>query len=130
MVFLVFAIFSLHKNSSLRTMFLMKKIIYPPVILFLLVFAGYFMVSYLLPLRIPPLPSSTVFLDTDGQELGEVTHSGSVRHQEITYEEIPDFYKKSLVALEDKTFWTNNGISLSGLMRSMIHNIQSGKVVE
>ncbi len=86
--------------------------------------------AYLLPLNIPTLPSSTIFLDTKGKEMGEIIYSGSIRHREIASNEIPDFYKKSLVALEDKTFWENDGVNFSSLVRSTLHNIQAGKVVE
>jgi membrane peptidoglycan carboxypeptidase len=81
-------------------------------IIFLFLIGGYYFVLFLLPLSLPPIPSSTVFLDDKGQEIGEVIYSGSIRHRDMTSEEIPDFYKKSLVALEDKTFYQNNGISL------------------
>jgi len=108
----------------------MKKIIYPPVILFSLLIIGYFFVAYFLPLQLPELPSSTVFLDNKGQEMGEAIYSWSIRHRTITSEEIPDFYKKSLVTLEDRTFYTNNGISLRGIVRSTLHNIEALRVVE
>jgi len=91
---------------------------------------GYIFVIFFLRLEIPVLPFSAVFLDTNGQEIGELIHSGSIRHREITAEEIPEFYKKSLVALEDRSFWTNNGVSLAGIIRSTIRNMEAGKVVE
>ncbi|MDD5376744.1 MAG: transglycosylase domain-containing protein [Candidatus Gracilibacteria bacterium] len=108
----------------------MKKIFSSLIIFSLFLISGYFSIVFFLPLDIPPLPSSTIFLDSKGQEIGEVIYSGSIRHRKTTSEEIPDFYKKSLIALEDTTFWTNNGISLRGIVRSTLHNIRAGKVVE
>ncbi len=108
----------------------MKKIIYVTLALFVLLFIGYFWVLFFLPLSIPPLPSSTIFLDKNWQEMGEIIYSGSIRHRDTAFAEIPDFYKKSLITLEDRTFWTNNGISVGGIVRSTLHNIQAGKVVE
>lgn len=90
----------------------MRKIVYSLITLFFLAFCGYFSIVFLLPLNLPALPSSTVLLDHKGIPIGEIISPGSIRHREITSEEIPDFYKRSLVALEDKTFWTNNGVSL------------------
>ena len=108
----------------------MKKYLSIPIVWALLLVISYFFLVFFLPLSLPVLPSSTIFHDKQGQEMGEVIYSGSVRHREITSEEIPDFYKKALVTLEDKTFWTNNGISFRGVIRSTLHNIQAGKVVE
>lgn len=73
---------------------------------------GYCFVLFFLPLSLPLMPSSTVFQDKNREIIGEIIYSGSIRHQEIISEEIPDFYKKSLIALEDATFWTNNGVDI------------------
>lgn len=89
----------------------MKKYLTIPVIILLFILSGYCFVIFLLPLHISPLLSSTIFLDNKNQEIGELIYLGSIRHQEIQSEEIPDFYKKSLVYLEDRSFWENNGIS-------------------
>ena len=91
---------------------LMKKILSIILALFILSGIGYFYVLLLLPFSLPALPSSTVFLDKNGHELGEVIYSGSIRHQDASSDDIPPFYKQSLVTLEDQTFWTNNGISI------------------
>ena len=130
MGFSIFAIFSLHKNSSLHILIHMKKMIYSILGILGLFSIGYFLILFSLPLSLPRLPSSTIFQDTKGQFLGEVIYSGSVRHEDIAFEEIPDFYKKSLVTLEDRTFWTNNGVSFRGIVRSAVHNIEALSIVE
>jgi len=108
----------------------MKKIyLFCSLSLFLLIF-GYLYVSFLLPLTLAPPPSSTIILDKNGAELGEIVYSGSVRHREITFEEIPEFYTSTLIHLEDRRFYTNNGIDLSGIVRSLVRNIAAGKTVE
>lgn len=108
----------------------MKKCLYILAITSLLMLGSYYLVVFSLPLNLPSLPSSTLLLDRNGKEIGEVIYSGSIRHREIYTKEIPEFYKKSLVTLEDKTFWTNNGVDFIGLARSMLHNIQAGRIVE
>lgn len=108
----------------------MKKIHVALVIPFVLIALGYLYVLFLLPLRIPSLPSSRIILDTAGEEIGETVYSGSIRHRNITFGEIPEFYRASLIQLEDRSFYANSGIDLRGIVRSTIHNIQAGRVVE
>jgi|GEM_PF-4324668 len=72
----------------------------------------YLFIAFILPFQIPLLPSSTIYLDQGGQEIGEVIYSGSIRHREMVFEEIPEFTIRSLIALEDRTFYNNNGVSL------------------
>lgn len=90
----------------------------------------YLYVGYFLPFSLPDLPFSTVFLDRHGEEIGEKLYSGSLRHRPLQYSEIPPFYVRALIALEDRSFWTNNGISLRGIVRSIVRNISEGKFVE
>ena len=91
---------------------------------------GYFFVAFFLPLSLPDVPESTIYLDIHGNEIGEVVASGSIRHREISFDEIPPFFIEALVMLEDRTFWTNNGISLRGILRSVRNNLDAGKIVE
>ena len=130
MIFSIFAIFSLHKKSCLYIIMYMKIYIRIILIISILLSMGYYYVIFLLPLSLTPLPSSTIFIDVNHQEIGEVIFSGSIRHQDISFEEIPDFYKKSLIALEDRTFYSNNGISLRGVLRSALRNIQAFQIIE
>lgn len=90
----------------------MKKLRLFILVITIIIAGGYLFIAFLLPFQIPALPSSTIFLDKDGQEIGEVIYSGSIRHREITFEGIPEFTTRALIALEDRTFYHNNGISL------------------
>lgn len=40
----------------------------------------------------------------------------------LTYNQMPATIKDAVVAAEDRTFWTNNGIDLRGILRALIHN--------
>jgi membrane peptidoglycan carboxypeptidase len=90
----------------------MKKIIFLTTTIIAIIIAGYLFIVFFLPFQIAPFPSSTIYLDRNNQEIGEVIYSGSIRHREMTFEEIPEFSIQSLIALEDQTFYDNNGISL------------------
>lgn len=43
---------------------------------------------------------------------------------------IPKFLQEAIVATEDQSFWTNWGISLEGIARSLVVDILSGRFVE
>ena len=108
----------------------MKKshIIYASGISFFL--GAYLFVAYFLPLQLPAITSSTVVLDKHDQEIGEIIRDERTRHRDIVFEDIPSFYLSGLIWLEDRNFWANNGLSLRGIARSMVHNFQAGTVVE
>lgn len=90
----------------------MKKRIVLVLLLLSIPVWGYLYMYFLFPLEIPGMLSSTVILDTSNQEIGELVYSGSIRHRPITYPEIPSFYLESLVWLEDRSFYENNGVDL------------------
>ena len=71
------------------------------VFLVVLVFLG---LKYLLPYQVPPLPESAVYLDRNGKEIAEIAYNSEIRHRELDFSEIPDFYKRALVELEDRSF--------------------------
>ncbi len=48
----------------------------------------------------------------------------------VTYDEIPDTFKKAVVAVEDKRFYSHNGIELVSIMRALFTNLRAGEVVE
>ncbi|MDD2486753.1 MAG: transglycosylase domain-containing protein [Candidatus Gracilibacteria bacterium] len=108
----------------------MKKILRTGGYAILLLSASYIYVSYFLNLSLKELPSSNVVYDTNSVEIGEIIHDNKIRHRKISYEEIPEFYKKALIQIEDKSFYDNNGIDLRGLLRSAVNNIKAGKIVE
>ena len=90
----------------------------------------YIFVAYFLPLSLPPLSSSLIIRDAHDEEIGEVLEDASIRHREIGFSDIPDFYQSGLIWLEDRDFWNNNGISFKGIARSILHNIEAGKTLE
>ncbi|MDN5745254.1 MAG: penicillin-binding protein, partial [Nocardioidaceae bacterium] len=44
------------------------------------------------------------------------------RRDSIDYEEMPQYVKDAVVAAEDRTFWTNNGIDPKGILRAAFSN--------
>lgn len=48
----------------------------------------------------------------------------------VTYDEIPDTFKKAVVAVEDKRFYSHRGVELVSIMRALFANARAGEVVE
>lgn len=108
----------------------MKKALKILALFFVILVFGYSVISFFLPLELPVAPESSVLSDTHGVEIGEIVYNWSIRHRHVVYADIPRFYIDALVALEDKTFWSHPGLSARGIVRSVLHNVESGKVVE
>ena len=70
--------------------------------------------------------SNTYLYYRDGEtELGNLSVHN---RQPITYEEMPQYIKDAVIAAEDRTFWTNQGISFVGLGRNAIRLVTGGEV--
>ena len=52
------------------------------------------------------------------------------RHKDIKIENIPEFSKKAIILLEDKSFYTNIWIDFSAIARAFISNIKTWEIVE
>ncbi|MDD2516270.1 MAG: transglycosylase domain-containing protein [Candidatus Gracilibacteria bacterium] len=108
----------------------MKKNIKIIITAFIILAGIYLINAFLLPLKLNEIPYSTIIFDSNSIEIGELVYENKIRHRELVFDEIPEFYRNSIIAIEDKSFYYNNGISLEGLARSTINNIKSRKIVE
>ncbi len=50
---------------------------------------------------------------------------GATNRQDLTYAQIPQQLQNAVVAAEDKNFWTEGGISPTGILRAAIHDVTS-----
>lgn len=66
----------------------------------------------------------SVFVDSDGQELSGTNADGSTIY--LNYEEIPEHVVSAFIAIEDSSFWTNPGISYSGIIRAAMGYVGIG----
>jgi len=80
--------------------------------------------------NIDNLPTSSIIYDKHWIEIWEIPFQDKYRHREFSYQEIPEFYKKSIIAIEDKSFDYNLWISVSWLVRSFSNNIKAWKTIE
>jgi membrane peptidoglycan carboxypeptidase len=51
---------------------------------------------------------------------------GTTNRQDLTYQQIPKQLQNAVIAAEDKNFWTEGGISPTGILRAAIHDVTSG----
>ncbi len=69
----------------------------------------------------------TQFYSHDGEVIKTFTAYTSTK---ISIDEVPDDFKKALIATEDKNFYTHHGYDLTGLARSTVQNVIAGHVVQ
>ncbi len=68
-------------------------------------------------------PATTTVLYSDGSVLAKL---GEVTRYELPYDEISEPVKQSIVASEDQTFWTNEGVDLGSVVRAAWNNFTGG----
>lgn len=69
----------------------------------------------------------TKYYDRNGKLLWEDKGTGDYRLV-VESGDISDYMKKATIAIEDKDFYKHGGISVSGIMRSVINNASGGDV--
>ncbi len=69
-----------------------------------------------------PLPRSSKVVDKNGNLLF-ITYNGKINRIPIPFLEIPDHVKKSTIAIEDQNFYQHKGISVKGILRAFINNL-------
>lgn len=84
---------------------------------------------------LPPLDAaqrsvapSTFVYDRDGRLLYEVVDQQAGSYRPVPLEEIPLALRQAIVATEDATFYTNPGVDLRAIARSLWINLTSGEI--
>ena len=70
------------------------------------------------------MSEASVVYDASGNKIGEFKSSNS--RIVANYEDIPDSFKKALLAIEDVDFYKHNGFSVKRLFGAVIANIKAG----
>lgn len=66
--------------------------------------------------------------DRDGEEFYTFYQPKEITY--IPFSSIPQSAQEAVIASEDKTFYTNNGFSITGVARAFITNLFAGRIVE
>ena len=108
-----------------------KRIGFGILTIFLGVFiAGMSVFLYLYNTLAVPAPAdlalaqkTTVYYADGTTEMGTL---GEINRQIIDTTKLPDYVSKAIVASEDRTFYTNNGVDLKGIFRALVNNLRGG----
>jgi membrane peptidoglycan carboxypeptidase len=66
--------------------------------------------------------NTTVYYSDGTTVLGTI---GETNRQDLAYNQIPMMLQNAVVSAEDKSFWTEGGISPTGILRAAIHDVTS-----
>jgi membrane peptidoglycan carboxypeptidase len=74
------------------------------------------------------VPQTTRIYDRHGQLLGvvEAAHPSTP----VTYADIPQVMQNTMIAAEDASFWTNDGIDLVGITRALVQYVSAGGKIQ
>ena len=101
----------------------------------LTIFLGFFIVGmavflYLYNTLSVPAPAdlalaqkTTVYYADGTTEMGSL---GEINRQIVDTTKIPDYVSKAIVASEDRTFYTNSGVDVKGILRALVNNLRGG----
>ena len=71
-------------------------------------------------------PIAFTFLDASGNVAG---HRGAIVGERLKLNEMPPYLPAAFIAMEDRSFYENQGIDIRGLLRAMWMNMRAGHVV-
>src|SRR5258708_291294 len=53
---------------------------------------------------------------------------GSTNREDVTLHVVPKILRNAVIAVEDKTFWHNDGVDLNAVVRAALKNATSGEI--
>jgi penicillin-binding protein 1A len=71
-------------------------------------------------------PVAFTFLDATGDVVG---HRGAIVGERLGLNEMPSYLPAAFIAMEDRSFYTNEGFDLRGLIRATFENLRARHVV-
>ena len=71
------------------------------------------------------LSQRTTVYDAAGVQIGTL---GTENRHSVTYEKIPRSVIDAVVAIEDQSFWDNNGVDIGGVFRAFVENATAGEI--
>jgi penicillin-binding protein 1A len=71
-------------------------------------------------------PIAITFVDAKGDVVG---HRGAIVGERLTLKQMPGYLPAAFIAMEDRSFWSNSGIDVKGLLRATYLNMRARHVV-
>ena len=104
---------------------------------FILILAALYLTPVMLGWFAPPLdpkidlyavnrPVAFTFLDSQGHDAG---HRGAVVGERLTLDQMPKYLPAAFIAMEDRRFYSHNGIDPIGLVRALLLDLRAHKAV-
>src|SRR5919199_2636293 len=81
-----------------------------------------------LPALEEPAATNSIILDDKGRELGKL--QGNERRIYLSEDQIAPVMKHAIIAIEDRRFYTNEGVDLRGIARALWQDIVAKKAVQ
>ncbi len=72
-------------------------------------------------------PIAFTFVDAHGEVVG---HRGAIVGDRLKLDEMPAYLPAAFIAMEDRSFYQNQGIDVRGLVRAMWTNFRAGHIVQ
>src|SRR5579859_6969262 len=79
-------------------------------------------------LETAPVPLSTLIFDRSGEHL--LYRLEDERRELIPLDQVPDKMQQATISIENKTFWTDPGIDVGGIVRAAQINLHSGGITQ
>lgn len=73
-------------------------------------------------------PDNLKIYDSQGKLSDQLSDQGV--HTEVQYNQIAPGLVNATVAIEDRMFWSNEGIDISGILRATLADLQAGRPIE
>jgi membrane peptidoglycan carboxypeptidase len=84
--------------------------------------------SQVLTLRDLLPPDNLKIYDSQGNLIDQMTDQGI--HTEVPYTQIAPAVVDATVAIEDRTFWQNPGVDITGILRAALADLESGQTLQ
>ena len=61
-------------------------------------------------------------------QLGVIAQLGLENREDVQLKDVPKIIQDAVISVEDKTFWTNDGVDINGVFRAALKNLTSGTI--
>jgi penicillin-binding protein 1A len=63
-------------------------------------------------------------------QLNVVAQLGLENREDVQLKDVPKIIQDAVISVEDKTFWTNDGVDVNGVLRAALKNLTSGTIAQ
>ena len=71
------------------------------------------------------LAQRSTVVDAAGNQIAQL---GTINREDVKLDAVPKILQDAVISVEDKTFWTNDGVDINSLLRAFLKNATSGEI--